>query len=185
MPPWRQIIFGISVTFALISSAGFVWIWRPAIAPIGISERPSVDEQTFRHGAELASIGNCNDCHVADSGKSYAGGRSIPTPFGTIFSSNITPDAETGIGAWSEVAFRRAMHEGIDREGRRLYPAFPYNHFTKATNDDVHALYAFLMSQPAVYNPIPANELSFPFNFRLIIAGWNVLFLPGNTASTG
>jgi mono/diheme cytochrome c family protein len=177
MLPWRRIIFGISVTFALVIIAGFVWIWRPAIAPIGSSERPSVDEQTFRHGAELASIANCNDCHVADSGKSYAGGRSIPTPFGTIFSSNITPDAETGIGAWSEVAFRRAMHEGVDREGRRLYPAFPYDHFTKATNDDVQALYAFLMSQPAVYNPIPANELSFPFNFRLIIAGWNVLFL--------
>jgi mono/diheme cytochrome c family protein len=175
--PFRQILLGFFAAFVLAILAGFVWTWRPAIAPIGISDRPSVDEQTFRHGAELAAIGNCNDCHAAESGKPYAGGRSIPTPFGTIFSSNITPDAETGMGAWSEAAFRRAMHEGVDREGRQLYPAFPYDHFTKATNDDVRALYAFLMSQPPVHNEIPANRLTFPFNFRPIISGWKVLFL--------
>lgn len=128
-------------------------------------------------GAGLAAIGNCNDCHVADSGKPYAGGRPIPTPFGTIFSSNITPDEETGIGAWSEAAFERAMREGVDRQGRQLYPAFPYDHFTKATSEDIHALYAFLMSRPAVRNTIPANELAFPFNIRPIVAGWKILFL--------
>jgi mono/diheme cytochrome c family protein len=176
-PPLRQIVFGIAVAFVLVIVAGFVWIWRPAIAPIGVGEGLGADEQAFRHGAELAAIGNCNDCHAADDGKAYAGGRAIPTPFGTIFSSNITPDAETGIGTWSETAFRRAMHEGIDRKGQRLYPAFPYDHFTKATNDDVHALYVFLMSQPPVHKAIPANELSFPFNFRPILAGWNFLFL--------
>lgn len=171
----RRTTIGTLAAFLLVL-AGFAWAWRPAIAPIA-SERPSADEQTYRHGAELAAIANCNDCHVADSGKPYAGGRSIPTPFGTIFSSNITPDAETGIGAWSEAAFQRAMHEGVDREGRQLYPAFPYDHFTKATNHDVRALYAFLMSQPPVHNTIPANKLAFPFNLRPIVAGWKVLFL--------
>ena len=88
----------------------------------------------------------------------------MPTPFGTIYSSNLTPDLETGIGTWSEEAFRRAMHEGVDREGRQLYPAFPYDHFTKATDEDIHALYAFLMSIPAIRNVIPANQLLFPFS---------------------
>ena len=166
--PLRRILFGAIAVIALMLLAGFAWTWRPAIAPIAGAERPSVDEPTFRHGAELAAIGNCNDCHVGDSGKPYAGGRAIPTPFGKIFASNITPDAETGIGNWSEEAFHRAMHEGVDREGRQLYPAFPYDHFTKATNDDIHALYAFLISQPPVHNAIPANQLAFPFNFRPI-----------------
>jgi mono/diheme cytochrome c family protein len=175
--PFRRVIVAAVVAVALMLLAGFAWTWRPAIAPIAAAERPSVDEPTFRHGAELVAIGNCNDCHVGDSGKPYAGGRPIPTPFGKIFASNITPDAETGIGNWSEEAFHRAMHEGVDREGRQLYPAFPYDHFTKATSDDVHALYAFLINQPPVHNAIPRNQLAFPFNFRPIIAGWKVLFL--------
>jgi hypothetical protein len=161
--PFRRVIVAAVVAVALMLLAGFAWTWRPAIAPIAAAERPSVDEPTFRHGAELAAIGNCNDCHVGDSGKPYAGGRPIPTPFGKIFASNITPDAETGIGKWSEEAFHRAMHEGVDREGRQLYPAFPYDHFTKATSDDVHALYAFLINQPPVHSAIPPNQLAFPF----------------------
>jgi mono/diheme cytochrome c family protein len=175
--PFRRVIVAAVVAVALMLLAGFAWTWRPAIAPIAAAERPSVDEPTFRHGAELAAIGNCSDCHVGDSGKPYAGGRPIPTPFGKIFASNITPDAETGIGNWPEEAFHRAMHEGVDREGRQLYPAFPYDHFTKATSEDVHALYAFLINQPPVQNAIPPNQLAFPFNFRPIVAGWKVLFL--------
>ena len=174
--PLRRILFGAIAVIVILALGGFAWTWRPAIAPISASERPSVDEQTYRRGAELAAIGDCNVCHVGDSGKAYAGGRSIPTPFGTIFATNITPDMETGIGGWSEAAFQRAMHEGVDRQGRQLYPAFPYDHFTKTTNDDIHALYAFLMSQPAVRNAIPANELAFPLNFRPMIAGWKILF---------
>ena len=166
--PVRRILLGAIAVIVLLVLGGSALIWRPAIAPISASERPSVDEQTYRRGAELAAIGDCNVCHVGNSGKAYAGGRSIPTPFGTIFATNITPDTETGIGGWSEAAFQRAMHEGVDREGRQLYPAFPYDHFTKTTNDDIHALYAFLMSQPPVRNAIPANELAFPLNFRPI-----------------
>ena len=174
--PIRRILLGAIAVIVLLALGGSALIWRPAIVPIAASERPSVDAQTYRRGAELAAIGDCSVCHVGDSGKPYAGGRSIPTPFGTIFASNITPDTETGIGGWSEAAFQRAMHEGVDREGRQLYPAFPYDHFTKTTNDDIHALYAFLMSQPPVRNAIPANELAFPLNFRPMIAGWKIMF---------
>lgn len=173
-----RILLALVVAMLILAVlAGFAWTWRPAIAPTATREKPASDNQAINHGAELAAIGNCSDCHTAPSGRSYAGGRAIPTPFGTIYSSNLTPDRENGIGAWSEDAFRRAMHDGVDREGRQLYPAFPYDHFTKATDDDIRALYAFLMSKPAVKNTIPANELSFPFNFRPIVAGWKILFL--------
>ena len=172
----RRILFVAVAVFVILALGGLAWAWMPAIAPISANERPSVDEQTYRRGAELAAIGDCNDCHVGDSGKAYAGGRPIPTPFGTIYSSNITPDMETGIGSWSEAAFQRAIRDGVDREGRHLYPAFPYDHFTKTTNDDIHALYAFLMSQPAVRNTVPGNKLAFPINFRPILAGWKILF---------
>jgi mono/diheme cytochrome c family protein len=172
----RRALSGIVITTVLVVLGGYAWIWRPAIPPIAVNEKFNEDKRAIRHGAEMAAIGNCNDCHMADFGKAYAGGRSLPTPFGTLYSSNITADRETGIGAWSEAAFRRAMREGIDREGRQLYPAFPYDHFTKATDEDIGALYAFLMSRPPVRNPVPANELAFPFSFRPIVAGWKILF---------
>jgi len=173
----RHIISGAVGLFVVVVIGGLFWAWRPTIPLISAPSNAAVDERVFRRGAELAAIGNCNNCHVANSGAPYAGGTSIPTPFGKIFSSNITPDAATGIGAWSEAAFRRAMRDGVDREGRELYPAFPYDHFTKATDDDIHALYVYLTAQPAVHNPIPPNDLAFPFNFRPIVAGWKLLFL--------
>jgi mono/diheme cytochrome c family protein len=107
----------------------------------------------------------------------YSGGLALTTPFGTIFSTNISPDAKTGIGTWSEQAFRRAMREGISRDGHHLYPAFPYDHYTRVTDDDVTALYAFLMTRDPVEAPAPSNDLKFPFGFRPLIAGWNFLYL--------
>jgi mono/diheme cytochrome c family protein len=173
----RTTIYALLAAVALLVVVGLVLAWAPAIAPISDGERPRADERTFRHGAELAAIGHCNACHRTSAGKPYAGGRAIPTPFGTIFSSNITPDTATGIGAWSEAAFLRAMHQGVDREGRQLYPAFPYDHFTKATDADIRTIYLFLMNQPPVRNIIPASELDFPFNIRPIVVGWKILFL--------
>src|SRR6516162_5149620 len=98
---------------------------------LGASGRAAVyaepfDRERVGKGAELAAIGNCITCHTSPDGKPFAGGRAIDTPFGTIYSTNITPDAETGIGRWTESDFRTAMHEGVDREGRDLYLAFPY-----------------------------------------------------------
>jgi len=100
----------------------------------------------------------------------------MPTPFGTIYSTNITPDPKTGIGVWSRAAFRRAMNEGVGRTGEHLYPAFPFDHFTLARDGDVDALYAYLMSREPVVKTAPANELPFPINVRLVLAGWKLLF---------
>jgi nicotinate dehydrogenase subunit B len=105
-----------------------------------------------------------------------AGGRPLQTPFGTIYGTNITPDVETGIGAWSYPAFERAMREGVHRDGRHLYPAFPYTHFAKASDADLQALYAYLMAQAPVRATTPEHELRFPFNLRPLLAGWNALF---------
>jgi mono/diheme cytochrome c family protein len=152
----------------------------PVLAGADPAGRPSFDRLLVAQGARLAAIGNCVTCHTAAEGKPYAGGRPLKTPFGTIYGTNITPDPETGIGGWSEAAFRRALREGLDREGRHLYPAFPYDHFTRLTDGDIAALYAYLMTREPVAARTPANELHFPFNIRSLIGLWKTLFFePG------
>jgi mono/diheme cytochrome c family protein len=169
--------FGVCLVLAL-AAAIFVFVARrPAIAPIEPPAADSFAAAQVRRGAELAAIGNCDVCHTAPGGQAFAGGRAVPTPFGTIFSTNITPDRDTGIGRWSEAAFRRAMREGVRRDGQYLYPAFPYDHFTLVSDDDDRALYAFLMTQPPVRATAPSNQLPFPLNIRLLLFGWNSLFL--------
>lgn len=169
--------FVAAVAVVCILCVGFIaFSWRPSIDPV---ERPSpqtFDAALVKRGAALAAIGNCNVCHTREGGEMFAGGLALPTPFGTIYSTNITPDEETGIGHWSEAAFIRAMREGVDREGRHLYPAFPFDHFTKVTDDDDRALYAYLMTRKAVRYEQPKNELPFPLNVRMVLAGWKLLF---------
>jgi nicotinate dehydrogenase subunit B len=150
--------------------------WRPAIAPVTRPDASVYTAATIERGRQLGAAGDCAVCHTAPGGVANAGGRAMDTPFGTIFSTNLTPDVDTGIGRWSFSAFQRAMREGISRDGRHLYPAFPYTAFAKTTDDDLMALYAYLMAQPAVRAPTPANDLSFPFNLRPLMAGWNALF---------
>jgi mono/diheme cytochrome c family protein len=133
--------------------------------------------ETLHHGAQLAAVGDCMVCHTAQGGKPFAGGLPIHTPFGTIFTTNITPDPDTGIGGWSLEAFTRAMHEGVSRDGHLLYPAFPYPHFTHMSDGDIAAIYAFIMSRDPVRAVPPANRLTFPLNFRPLIAGWNFFYL--------
>ncbi len=157
--------------------AAFAIAWRPAIAAIEPPAPQSFDTALVRRGRDLAALGNCNDCHTVRGGKAFAGGLAVPTPFGTIYSSNITPDADTGIGRWSEAAFRRAMRSGVNRDGEHLYPTFPYDHFTNVTDEDDQALYAYLMTRPAVHSSTPANRLSFPLDQRFVVAGWKLLFL--------
>jgi len=169
-----RIVGVLGILVALI--AAFIALaWRSAIDPV----RPpgSFDRQVVERGAELEAIGDCNTCHTAPGGRAYAGGRGIRTPFGTVYSTNITPDSATGIGSWSEQAFVRAMREGVDREGRHLYPVFPYDHFNLAHDADLHALYAFLMTRDPVSARAPANDLMFPLGFRPLLAGWKLLFL--------
>ncbi len=172
-------IIGSVVAVLLVggAAAAFALAWRPAIAPVEVTAKQSFDPAQVKHGRELAALGNCNSCHTLRGEKNFAGGLPVPTPFGTVFSSNITPDPETGIGRWPEEAFRRAMRSGVDREGRHLYPTFPYDHFTNVSDDDDRALYAFLMTREPVRAPARDNRLSFPFDHRVIIAGWKLLFL--------
>lgn len=149
--------------------------WR-AIAPIARPDASVYSAATIARGEQLAALGNCAVCHTTADGALNAGGRPIETPFGTIYSTNITPDVATGIGAWSYPAFERAMREGIRRDGTHLYPAFPFTHFAKANESDLQALYAYLMAQASVRASPPRNKLAFPFNLRPLLAGWNVLF---------
>jgi mono/diheme cytochrome c family protein len=145
---------------------------------IGSVPPSSFDRATIARGANLAAIGGCSSCHTVPGGMPYAGGVALQTPFGTIYGTNITPDAATGIGRWSEADFVRAMRDGVDRRGRHLYPAFPYPHFTWVTDDELHALYAYAMTRTPVEYVPPANKLAFPFNVRPLMAVWNALHLP-------
>ncbi len=176
-------IIGSAVAALLIVGvvAGFAIAWRPAIAAIEQPQPQSFDAALVKRGRELAAIGNCSSCHTARGGRDFAGGVPVPTPFGTIYSSNITPDAETGIGRWPEAAFRRAMRSGVDRSGQHLYPTFPYDHFTNVSDEDDRALYAFLMTRQPVHAPARVNQLSFPLDQRVVIAGWKLLFLRHGT----
>jgi len=177
-----RIIAGIvAVVLVAAVAAAFAIVWRPAFATIDPPAPHTFDAALVKKGRDLAAIGNCNDCHTVRGAKNFAGGLPVPTPFGTIFSSNITPDAETGIGRWSEAAFQRAMRSGVNREGQHLYPTFPYDHFTNVSDEDDRALYAFLMTRQPVRAPARENQLSFPFNQRFAIAGWKLLFLRHDT----
>jgi mono/diheme cytochrome c family protein len=175
MPVFRTLVTLLVVCIAAV--IGFVaFAWRSAIDPIAPQSQNFSPEMVAR-GEKIAMLGDCNICHTAPGGRALAGGLALPTPFGTIYSTNITPDADTGIGRWSEDAFRRAMREGVDREGRQLYPAFPYDHFTLATDEDIAALYAYAMTRDPVRAVAPADDLAFPFNIRPLLAGWKLLFL--------
>jgi nicotinate dehydrogenase subunit B len=160
---------------AAIGVAAAVLPWR-SIAPITRPDPSVYSVATIARGRQLAALGDCAICHTAVNGAINAGGRALETPFGIIYSTNITPYAETGIGAWSYPAFERAMRDGIHRDGRHLYPAFPYPHFAKTTDADLQALYAYLMAQSPVRAEGPATKLAFPFNLRPLMAGWNALF---------
>src|SRR4051812_18556429 len=175
-----RVLLGLAAVVVLGGGAFLALAWRPAIDPVEPPERASFDPARVTKGAELAAVGDCGRCHTVEGGAAYAGGYPLATPFGTIYATNITPDPETGIGRWSEAAFRRAMREGVDREGRHLYPAFPYDHFTLLTDDDDNALYAYFMTREPVRARTPANDIPFPLNLRVAIAGWKLLFFkPG------
>ncbi|MCK8783089.1 molybdopterin-dependent oxidoreductase [Roseomonas sp. NAR14] len=171
---WLGALAGIGTALAT-AGAGLLGLHAaiPPAAPPG----PDVYSATLiERGRLLAAAGDCAVCHTAPGGVAYAGGHALETPFGTVFGTNLTPDVETGIGAWSFAAFQRAMREGISRDGRNLYPAFPYTSFTRMTDADLLALYAYLMSRPAVRNVPPETKLAFPYGIRPLLAGWNLLF---------
>jgi mono/diheme cytochrome c family protein len=155
----------------------YVMAFPPAIAPIMRPDAKAFDPSQIVRGAQLAAIGDCTVCHTAEGGVPFAGGRPLPTPFGVLYATNITPDLKTGIGTWSKAAFKRAMREGISRNGEQLYPALPYEHFTHVTDADLEALYAFLMTRRPVEAVAPRNRLIPPLGFRPMLAGWKMLFV--------
>jgi mono/diheme cytochrome c family protein len=172
----RRFLIGV-VAIGVLGILGFgALAWRPAIAPIAPPAPESFAPALVAKGEALAGGGYCAECHTAKGGQKFAGGYPMPTPFGVLYSTNITPDPETGIGTWSEAAFARAMHEGVARDGSHLFPGFPYDHFTKLSDDDVKALYAYFMTRPTVRAPAPANTIPFPLNVRALQEGWKILF---------
>jgi mono/diheme cytochrome c family protein len=138
------------------------------------------DGSLVERGAYLARAGDCEACHTKPGGSPYAGGVALDSPFGPLYPPNITPDSTHGIGAWSDDEFYRAMHEGVGRHGEYLYPAFPYQWFTKVTRDDVLAIRAFLKTVPPSREPSKPNRLMFPFDIRAGLGPWDALYLhPG------
>ncbi|HVE10182.1 MAG TPA: cytochrome c [Paraburkholderia sp.] len=178
----------VIVAIVLAAAAGLSQAWEPSIDRVAAHAPAAADAAQIERGAHLAALGDCAVCHTAKGGKPFAGGLPLVTPFGTLYSTNITPDAQTGIGDWSLDAFTRAMRKGISRDGHHLYPAFPYPHFTHMTDADIAAIYAFMMSRDPVHASAPANRLVFPLNFRPLVSGWNLLYLhrgPEPGAPTG
>ncbi|WP_306397029.1 c-type cytochrome [Telluria beijingensis] len=159
----------------VLTGIAFAIMWRPALAPQ--ASIPTFDQARIERGANLAHLGMCASCHTADLARPFAGGKPMETPFGTVHSTNITPDRDTGIGAWSPEAFARSMREGVSRDGHLLYPAFPYNHYVRMTQADIDDLYAYFMTRPAIAAAAPDNDMTFPFGFRPLVGFWNVLYL--------
>jgi len=146
--------------------------------PAAQAAQPSAD--TIARGEALVVAGDCTGCHTADPAKPFAGGKRIDTPFGAIYSPNITPDRDTGIGSWSEQDFYRALRFGVAPDGSRYYPAFPYPNFSKMTREDILAVRAYLATLAPVSNKAPPPALQFPLKFRFLMRAWNALFLrPG------
>ncbi|QOI55449.1 c-type cytochrome [Rouxiella badensis] len=137
----------------------------------------AADAAAISRGRYVAVAGDCVACHTAPGSKeAFAGGYSISTPFGGIFASNITPDAETGIGNWTEREFYRAVRHGKGIDGENLYPAMPYNAYVKVSDEDMHDLWMYMRSVKPVNNKVPETQLPFPYNIRMAMMGWNLLF---------
>jgi mono/diheme cytochrome c family protein len=158
----RTILAGLFLCTALAMGAGHAQLKLQPIA------EPITEEDVAR-GKALTEAGDCASCHTADPAKPFAGGKRIDTPFGGIYSANLTPDRETGLGAWSDDDFLRALRLGVGRDGTRYYPAFPYPHFTRLTRQDILAIRAHLATLTPVSSSQRAAELRFPFNWRFVM----------------
>ena len=177
---WARAAIGL-VVLLLAGAALVAWLNVAGEEPLigDVYSFVATPEQVAR-GAYLARAGNCGACHTDRGGAAFAGGKGIATPFGTVFASNLTPDAKTGIGSWSAAQFWRALHNGRSADGRLLYPAFPYPNFTEITRADSDALYAWLRSQVPVTQVNRPHSLRFPYNLQASLAVWRALFFsPG------
>ncbi len=173
-----------ALAIALLLSAAVLALNFRDETPLSEAQTPLVPSaDLIAHGEYLARAGNCMGCHTQRGGEPYAGGRGIDTPFGTVYTSNLTPDDATGIGSWSPAHFWRALHNGRSRDGRLLYPAFPYTNYTLVTRPDADAIYAYLRGLKPVAQANHAHGLRFPFNTQAALAVWRALyFSPGTRA---
>lgn len=152
-----------------------------AVLALGLGLGPArADEGAVARGAYLVRAGGCVACHTAPGGAEFAGGRAMKTPFGTFYPPNITADAETGIGRWSDADFLRALQNGVSPAGEHYFPVFPFTSYTKAAPADLLAIKAYLFSLPPVVAPRKSHDIGFPFSIRALQAGWKLLFFrPG------
>ncbi|MEO5686940.1 MAG: cytochrome c [Burkholderiaceae bacterium] len=166
------------------STAVPAWLATPAASAASSTnagvQRPVANAPLVERGQYLAAAGDCAGCHTTEGGPAYAGGKPLETPFGTVLSANLTPDA-SGLKSWNADQFYRAMHEGISANGDHLYPAFPYNYFARMPRADTDAVFAYLQSLPPVVNNPDRNQLPFPFNIRALMSVWNLLYLDKTT----
>jgi mono/diheme cytochrome c family protein len=193
----RKLSLGLGASIAILGLAQFATSQvSPSLPAHPVSEvlpmqllTQSIADSTpnaaqLRRGQYLVTAGDCMSCHLRDGGEPFAGGLGLKTPFGVIYSANITSDKETGIGDWTSEQFYRAMHDGIDDEGKNLYPAFPYPWFRLVSREDDDAILAFLKSTPAVKYTPPKSDLPFPLNIRSAVKGWNLLYLNSHDSKT-
>lgn len=175
---WK--LWGALAGAAAIVGAGVFWwvVTPPPIENAGRTLPDVADPALLAHGKYIAELGDCVACHTQSGGHPMAGGRPLETPFGTLYSTNITPDTKTGIGNYSFGAFERAMRKGVTAEGAHMYPAMPYPSYAKMTQDDIYALYVYLMKgiEPVASANKPSG-IGFPFNQRWSLAFWNAMFL--------
>jgi len=194
----RKTLFAVSAAVIVAAAAMVPVFWSSNLSMVGVavaateaaSPTTAVSPaDLIKRGEYLAHAGDCIACHTVRGGQPYAGGYALPTPFGTLYSPNLTPDKETGLGTWTPDDFYHAMHTGHAKDGSFLYPAFPYTSYTKVTRADTDAIFAYLQSIPPIHRPNTENAMPFPFNIRMSLMGWQIMFLrkgeyqPDNTKS--
>jgi mono/diheme cytochrome c family protein len=176
---WRS----IAITLGLVLVVCAIVVWKAPVKDRENGEAPSAsnpEPDTLERGRALVVLGNCRACHTGRGGAAFAGGRAIPTQFGTFYSPNITMDPETGIGRWSAEDFWRSVHNGIAPDGSMLYPVFPYTSYTQMSRADVDAMFAYLKTIPPVNQARREHELAFPYGMRFLLAAWRrMYFTPG------
>lgn len=176
----RRLVVAMLLAVALLGGLGILLNFRDEDPLVDIASPAPATPQEIERGRYLATAGDCIACHTARGGAAFAGGRAIETPFGIIHSTNLTPDVATGIGSWSRAHFRRALHNGRSKDGRLLYPAFPYPNFTQVTRADADAIFAYLRTLPAIQRVNAPHALRFPYDSQFAIGIWRALFFrPG------
>lgn len=181
----KRLLASCALVLLVVLGGGALLRWWSGRGP---QQHVQASPQQIERGRYLAAAADCASCHTAAGGAPFAGGVPLVSPVGTIHGTNITPDAETGIGRYTADDFHHALTRGEARDGHQLYPAMPYVSYRSITREDADAIYAYLMSLPAVKQDPPRNRVHFPFNVRSGIAVWNLFFAqadPLPSASTG